>query len=920
MFKDTIFLPKTSFPMKAGLPIKEPEILERWKSINLHELQRKKFKGLPKFVLHDGPPYANGNIHIGHALNRILKDVVIRSQQMLGKDCVFIPGWDCHGLPIEWKVEEQYRKKGKNKDEVDVIDFRRQCREFAAKWVDTQKKELQRLGLLGNWHNPYTTMKFENEAVIAAELSKFLLNGSLYRGFRPVMWSVVEKTALAEAEVEYQDKTSDSIYVKFPVATSPVAELKNASAVIWTTTPWTLPANRAVAYGADITYSTIKVDSVTDSDKMEGFAKVGDVLIIAEDLVASVCSMAGIQSHSLVKQLQGNQLKDTVCSHPFNGLGYDFDVPMLPGGHVSTESGTGLVHTAPSHGVEDFALGKEYNLEVPDLLQDDGVYRPQVPLFAGLHIFKANDPVMSKLKEVSALLAAGKLQHSYPHSWRSKAPLIYRTTPQWFISMDSNNIRDKALKAINEDVDWVPAAGKKRIQSMVENRPDWCVSRQRTWGVPLPIFVHKATNEILKDEAVQQRIVEAFREEGADAWFVRENAYFLGDTYQAEDYSKIIDVVDVWFDSGTTHVFTLENNPDVHWPADLYLEGSDQHRGWFQSSLLESCATRGSAPYKAVVTHGFVLDEKGYKMSKSMGNVVSPLDITKEMGADILRLWVIGSDYFDDVRIGKSILKHQQDIYRRFRNILRFLLGGLEGFSDNEQVEYNNLPELEKWVLHRLQELDTLWKRSVETYDFKTFYAELHTFCASELSSLYFDVRKDSLYCDDVAGLKRKATRTVMNEVFNVITRWLAPVLPFTAEEAFLTRYPESVSIHLETAWNIPADWNNAYIAKKWAYIFEIRGYITSKLEEKRAAKFIGSSLQAKVVLTLPEDKFNDFKDIAWDEMSIVSQVEVKSGAGVVVEVLEAHGGKCERCWKVMEEVTEGNPVCNRCKEVVDNL
>lgn len=916
MFKDTIFLPKTNFPMKAGLPEKEPQILERWKQLDLYNLQRKTFKGRPKFVLHDGPPYANGHIHIGHALNRILKDVVIRSYQMQGKDCVFIPGWDCHGLPIEWKIEEEYRSHGKSKDEVDVIEFRNQCRTFAKKWVAIQKEEIQRLGVLGDWDNPYTTMKFENEAVIAAELSKFLMNGSLYRGFRPVMWSVVEKTALAEAEVEYQDKTSPSIYVKFPIKNTNIDALKDAYAVIWTTTPWTLPANRAIAYGNEIRYAIIKVEAAMESTHMHGYAIEGDKLLIAEDLVSAVCSAVGIAQHVVLTTVTGSDLQGVVCTHPLVGQGYEFEVPMLPGDHVSTDAGTGLVHTAPSHGVEDFALGKSFGLEIPDLIQDDGVYRPQVPMFAGLHIFKANEPVMEALKEQSALLGVGKITHSYPHSWRSKAPLIYRTTPQWFISMETNDLRTKALRAINE-VRWYPAAGKNRIGSMVEGRPDWCVSRQRTWGVPLPIFVHKETNEILKDERVQKRIIDAFHTEGADAWFVRDNAFFLDGLYPANDYQKIKDVVDVWFDSGTTHVFTLENNSEVHWPADLYLEGSDQHRGWFQSSLLESCGTRGVAPYKAVVTHGFVLDEKGYKMSKSMGNVVSPADVIKDLGADILRLWVVSSDYFDDIRIGKSILQHQQDIYRRFRNILRYLLGALDGFSDAEKVEYDDLPSLEKWVLHRLAQLDKLRKSCLETYDFKTFYAELHTFCASELSSLYFDIRKDCLYCDDPKSLKRKAARTVMELLFNTITRWLAPVLCFTAEEAYLERYPSKQSIHLEDMLDIPMYWINEQIAQSWAEIFEIRGHITSALEIKRAEKFIGSSLQAAVKLTLPNDSA---VNIDWADICITSSVMLEQGAQLSVEIQLSEGQKCERCWKVTTEVTETHPVCDRCDTVVKEL
>jgi len=916
MFKDTIFLPKTNFPMKAGLPDKEPKLLAYWQHLKLYELQRKSFKGRPKFVLHDGPPYANGHIHIGHALNRILKDVVIRSQQMLGKDCPFVPGWDCHGLPIEWKVEEGYRAKGKDKDAVDIIEFRNQCRQFAAKWVDIQKEEIQRLGVLGDWDNPYTTMKFENEAVIAAELSKFLLNGSLYRGFRPVMWSVVEKTALAEAEVEYQDKTSSSIYVKFPIKTTNVQVLKDVCVVIWTTTPWTLPANRAVAYGVDIQYAVVHVDSVVDLMSDQSSVTTGDRLLVAADLISTLCTALGVAEYSILGTLSGSELNGSVCAHPLFGHGYDFEVPLLPGDHVNTDAGTGLVHTAPSHGVEDFALGKCHNLEVPDLLQDDGIYRPNVPLFSGLHIFKADAPIINALKNANALLMAGKIIHSYPHSWRSKAPLIYRTTPQWFISMDTGQLREKALKAI-EDVQWHPSISQNRIRSMVEGRPDWCVSRQRTWGVPLPIFVHKKTNDILKDERVQQRIVEAFRQEGADAWFAKDNAFFLEDLYPAEDYAKINDVVDVWFDSGTTHVSTLEGNVEGHWPADVYLEGSDQHRGWFQSSLLESCGTRGIAPYKTVVTHGFALDEKGHKMSKSTGNVVSPLDVMKDLGADILRLWVVSSDYFDDVRIGKTILQHQQDIYRRFRNTLRYLLGALDGFSAEEKVSYEALPELEKWVLHRLSELDKLFKECIGTYDFKVFYSELHTFCAAELSSLYLDIRKDSLYCDNPKSLKRKAIRTVMDILFDAIIRWLAPVLCFTAEEAYLERYPDKKSIHLETFLDIPAEWANVQIKKNWEHIFEIRSYITAALEVKRAEKFIGSSLQAMVKLTLPKEDYDLYQNIDWSEIAITSYIELAKGDNLNVDVYLADGHKCERCWKVMAEVTEESPVCNRCDSAI---
>lgn len=920
-YKDTIFLPKTDFPMKANLAIREVEILKRWQDMNLYQTQRDLFKDRPLFILHDGPPYANGNIHIGHALNRILKDVVMRSQQMLGKNCPFVPGWDCHGLPIEWKIEENYRKKKLNKDEVDVLEFRQECRQFAAHWLDVQREEVKRLGLSGDWANPYVTMDFETEGVIADELSKFLLNGSMYQGFRPIMWSVVEKTALAEAEVEYKDHTSPSIYVRFQVV-SEHPKLKDTKAVIWTTTPWTIPANRGIAYGEDIDYVVIQVDVVTEGKAHKGLATEGERLLLAKALVDVVAAEAGIASYTVVQTLKGAELKGAICHHPLQGEGYDFEVPFIAGHHVTTDAGTGLVHTAPSHGVDDFEIGKKFGLEIPQLLSDDGYYHDHVPLFAGKHIYKVHTDVIAELTDSKRLLAHGSLVHSYPHSWRSKAPLIYRTTPQWFISMETNNLRSIAVSEIKK-VRWVPESGINRILGMVEGRPDWCISRQRSWGVPLPIFMHKVTKEPLRDEKIQQRVVDAFKKEGADAWYKYDVAYFLHSDYKAEDYEKSMDVVDVWFDSGTTHVFTLENRPGLRSPADLYLEGSDQHRGWFQSSLLESCGTRGRAPYKAVLTHGFVLDEKGYKMSKSLGNVVAPQEIVEKMGADVLRLWVVNSDYFDDIRIGQSILQHQQDIYRRFRNTLRYLLGALSDFSDSEIVSYAEMPELEQWMLNNLCKLQKLAEKAIESYDFRSFYSELHNFCAVELSAFYLDMRKDSLYCDDPKGLKRRAVRSTMHYIFECLSRWLAPVLCFTAEEAYTSRHGDgaATSVHLQTFYDIPAEWNNEQLEEKWATIQKIRSEITSAIEIKRAEKFVGSSLQAYVKVLAPQDLKPVMEGLDWAEIAITSGAEVlyRVQENLSVEVTLAAGEKCERCWKIDEVVTEDKPLCSRCAEVVEH-
>lgn len=913
-YKNTVFLPKTDFAMKANLSKREPEYLEYWKEINLFQKLRTQSKEKEKFILHFGPPYANGHIHIGHALSETLKDVVNKTYQMMGYDAPMVPGWDCHGLPIEWKIEEGYRAAGLNKDDVDILEFREECRTFAAKWIDIQREEFIRLGIIADWENPYNTMTFPTEAKIVEQLGHFLMNGSLYRGLRPTLWSVVEKTALADAEVEYKDHTSDSIYVAFPIVKPSLPILQGAHAVIWTTTPWTLPGNRAIAYGEEHNYAVVEV-----SDH-------GKTYVLAESLVESVMAAIEASSHKVLGVIAASDLAGTICHHPLYNQGYTFDVPLLPGDHVTTDAGTGLVHTAPGHGLEDFEVGKKFQLEVPETVGPDGRYFDHVPFVGGQHIFKINPTIIEALKGNGLLLHTGKLIHSYPHSWRSKAPLIYRTTSQWFISMEKTGLRDKALKAI-DDVDWFPAQGRNRIRSMVEGRPDWCISRQRAWGTPLTIFVHKVTGEVLRDQDVHQRIVDAVMVEGGDTWFTSPAERFLGDKYNANDYDKVMDILDVWFDSGCSHQFVINSRPDQSWPANLYLEGSDQHRGWFQASLLESCGTNGQAPYKQVLTHGFVLDEKGYKMSKSLGNVVAPAQVIDSMGADILRLWIVSADYSEDMRIGPEILKQQEDIYRRFRNTLRYMLGALDGFNEGEILDYDRMPTLEKWVLHRLTELNTAHQEAARAYDFMTFYADLHNFCTQDLSAFYFDIRKDCLYCDEPSSLKRRATRTVLHYVFEYLVRWLAPVLSFTAEEAWLLRHGKTgESIHLQTFLTPPSSWLNQSLADYWQTIRSVRRVITGALEVERSAKTIGSSLQAHVAIYVTSDLAQQLRGIDLAELSITSgatmviaqppasafALEDVHDIGVVVNLAE--GDKCNRCWRVLPEVAnhEGK-ICGRC-------
>ena len=912
-YKSTVFLPTTPFPMRGDLPTREPAWLDRWATIGLWQRTAEAMRDRPRFVLHDGPIYSNGNLHIGHALNRILKDVIMRAHRMAGQNVPYIPGWDTHGLPIEWKVEEEYRKTGRDKDAVPVLDFRDECRRYSQHWLEVQTAEFKRLGVEGDWTRRYATFDFGSEAAIAAEIGKFLLNGALYRGLRPVMWSPVEKTALAEAEIEYHDRTSDTVFVRFPLVATPDPRLEGAAAIIWTTTTWTLPANRAIAYGPEIDYALVRVDSVTEGS----LARQGERLLVALGLLGYIAAAAGIATHHVEHVFRGAELAGAVARHPLRGQGYDHDVPLLAADYVTTDQGTGLVHTAPSHGVEDFVLGQQHGLEVPESVRGDGTYSSWVPMFAGLHVFKASKPVAEAIEAAGGLLARGTLLHSYPHSWRSKAPVIYRATPQWFIALDGEGrIREKALAAI-EDTRFIPEAGRTRLASMVAGRPDWCISRQRAWGVPIPVFVERRSGEPLRDPAVLARIVSAFESEGADAWYSSPAERFLGNDRDAADYEQVTDIVDVWFESGSTHSFAMEAIGDG-WPADLYLEGSDQHRGWFQSSLLEAVGTRGRAPYKAVLTHGFVLDENGRKMSKSLGNVTAPQEVTEKMGADILRLWTLNSDVNEDLRIGPEILKQQAELYRRLRNTLRWLLGGLAGFDEAERLPEPELPELERWVLHRLAEFDAKLRSALESHDWTGIYPELHAFCSADLSAFYFDVRKDALYCDAPDSPRRRAVRTVLDHLHRCLTAWLAPVLCFTAEEAWLARFPsEDGSIHLQQFPSIPAAWRDDALGQRWVELRALRSQATAALEQARAEKLIGSSLQA--ALELPTAFLDQLDAEGWAEIAIVSGVQPAGS----IHVLRAPGEKCARCWRVLPEVGQGpahTPLCLRCEAVVDAL
>ncbi len=970
-YRDTVFLPKTDFPMKAGLPQKEPGILAKWQEQDLYRRLREARAGREKFILHDGPPYANGDMHIGHALNHILKDMVVRTQSLLGKDAPYVPGWDCHGLPIEWKVEEEYRKKKRNKDEVPVEEFRAECRAYAQNWVNRQREQLKRLGINGDWDNPYLTMHFDAEATIVGELLKFAESGQLYRGAKPVMWSPVEKTALAEAEVEYEDITSTQIDVAFEIIESPIPELVGAYAVIWTTTPWTIPVNQALAYGPEVEYSLfeIKTGEIDENPLLEAWRDKR--LLVATALVPSFLKRIGCEFdnsdvvHTYFKG--GAQFAGTIARHPLanhlrrpvldTGLGLSSDDgaegsqaphhvrgddfermvefferprPFLPGDFVTTDSGTGLVHMAPDHGEDDFDLCKAYGIEPVFAVLGDGKYRDDWAWLGGQgsvinpKVNAPDGPICTALREAGGLLAASAdYKHSYPHSWRSKAKVIYRCTPQWFVPMDKDmpggTLREKAMTAISQ-TRWVPEKGQNRITAMVEGRPDWVLSRQRAWGVPITLFVDRKTGQYLNDPAVNARIVAGVKELGVDAWSDERAQGYLGDAYKLDDYERVADILDVWFDSGSTHAFVLASGkwPDLMRPegytgplADLYLEGSDQHRGWFQSSLLESCGTRGHAPYKAVLTHGFTMDQKGMKMSKSLGNTIDPLKVMETYGADIIRLWALSVDFTEDHRIGDEILKGVSDQYRKLRNTFRYLLGALDGYDHaSEGVAPADMPELERYVLHLLSNLDATLRQAIADYDFNEYTRALTDFCNEDLSAFFFDIRKDSLYCDAPTDLSRRAYRTTLDILFQALIRYAAPVLVFTAEEVWTTRFPDRGSIHLQEIHALPDSWQDAALAERFVALRALRAQVSEAIEPMRREKIVGSSLAA--IVSVPAGAPEG--DLA--ELFITGTVT--RGQGTEVTVAPSTDHKCGRCWRHLPEVTADGELCGRCDGVVN--
>jgi isoleucyl-tRNA synthetase len=925
-YRDSVFLPKTDFPMKAGLPQKEPGILARWQAADFYAELRNRRRGREKFILHDGPPYANGDMHIGHALNHILKDMVVRTQTLLGKDAPYVPGWDCHGLPIEWKVEEQYRKKKLNKDEVPAVEFRAECRAYAQHWVDTQREQLKRLGINADWDNPYLTMDFQAEATIVSELLKFAESGQLYRGAKPVMWSPVEKTALAEAEVEYDDIVSTQIYVAFEITHAPNCdELVGAHAVIWTTTPWTIPVNQALAYGPDIEYRLCRKRNDDGKQYLIALERIGAVSAdLGEELVPLMA-------------VNGSELQDAMVRHPMHHLGGFFATarPMLVGDFVTTDSGTGLVHMAPDHGEDDFDLCKANGIDPVFAVEGDGKYRSDWGWLGGEGSvinpkFNAPDgPICSALHEAGGLLAASAdYKHSYPHSWRSKAKVIYRCTPQWFVPMDKattdGTLRDKAMTAIS-DTRFIPEKGRNRLSSMVEGRPDWVLSRQRAWGVPITLFVKKGTNQYLNDAAVNARIIAGIREHGVDGWSDERAQEYLGSDYALADYERVTDILDVWFDSGCTHAFVLESGrwPDLQWPADLYLEGSDQHRGWFQSSLLQSCGTRGRAPYNAVLTHGFTMDQKGMKMSKSLGNTINPLDLMRDNGADILRLWALTVDFTEDHRIGKEILAGVSDQYRKLRNTFRYLLGALDGFSDAEKVAIADMPELERYMLHLLADMDAKLKTAVNDFDFNTYVRLLTEFCNEDLSAFFFDIRKDCLYCDAATDPKRMAYRTVLDILFHALVRYAAPVLVFTSEEVWQTRFPDADSVHFSEWPEVDPSWTDQGLLLRWCDVRPWRKLANEHIEALRREKVVGSSLEAEIRMAFPADPYDReverLKTINMSEVLIVAaaEIEITNSADFDVSVQKTANHKCGRCWRHLPEVVDDGALCDRCADVV---
>ena len=912
MSESSVNLPKTNFPMRGNLPQKEPETIKFWNEIDLYKKIRSKRSGRKQFILHDGPPYANGNIHIGTALNKILKDIVVKFKSIDGKDCPYVPGWDCHGLPIEWKIEEQNKKKGIDKKNISILDFRNQCREFAKEWIEIQKNQFKRLGVFGDWENYYATMSNDAEAQIAIEILRFLKNGGLYKGYKPVLWSVVEATALADAEVEYQDHISNQIYVKFQLKNK-FRGHDNLNIIIWTTTPWTIPCNRALAFNSNLEYG------IYENKDEEKF-------IIAKDLFENFAT-ATKNKPKLIETFSGSELKGFKANHPFHDLGYQFDVPLLEADFVTIDQGTGIVHVAPSHGPDDFALGLKNGIKAENTIDDNGYYTKIIKKFEGVHIFKADKVIIEELEKLHKLVFTAEYKHSYPHSWRSKAPLVHRATPQWFISMDKNKLRQKALENI-QSTDFYPSIGKNRIHGMIETRPDWCISRQRFWGVPLPIFIDKKTHEPIIDEEVNKRIYEIFKAEGSDAWYKRDQSEFLGKNYNSNDYSKVEDIVEVWFDSGSTHTYVLENREDLKWPADMYLEGSDQHRGWFHSSLLHSVGTRGSAPYKSILTHGFVVDGKGQKMSKSLGNVVAPEEIIKKNGADILRLWVVASDYSEDLKIDQSIVSQHSESYRKIRNTLRFLLGNITdnfSFDEVENIRFENLDIVDSFILNKISDLDEKFYQYSDKNDFHKIYVELLNFCTVDLSSFYFDIRKDTLYCDELLSQKRKNCVDILKITLLFLIKWLNPILSFTVEEVFQILRSAQInqnikfdeSVFLVDFKKIDLRKNLKFNITNWDTLKKIKLEINQIIEEMRNHKIIKSGLDTEINIFADKKYEAIFNNINLSDFLVCSKVNflqsdlgkdmknLTSFSDIKVLVKKASGIKCNHCWKISESACE---------------
>ncbi len=925
-YKKTLNLPATAFPMKANLAQREPEQLKTWEEGRLHQRIREQSQGRPRFILHDGPPYANGHIHMGTALNKILKDFIVRSRQMAGADAVYVPGWDCHGLPIEHNVEKEL---GSKKKEMTQSQIRRKCRSYAEKFIDIQRDEFKRLGVMGDWQNPYLTMSYDYEATIAKECCKFALNGGLFRSKKPIYWCCSCQTALAEAEIEYKDETSPSIYVKFPVVDDlsdllPELSGKEVSVVIWTTTPWTLPANLAVALHPDFEYAAVALED-------------GQVLIMAQALVESCLKVFGQPHYNILSAFKAAQLEKKRCRHPL----YDRESLIILGDHVTLEAGTGCVHTAPGHGREDYDVGLKYGLDAYSPVDDRGCFTAEVPDLEDIFVFKANEQINKTLEDKGALLAREQLEHAYPHCWRCKQPVIFRATPQWFISMEENGLRQEALSAIDR-VQWIPSWGKERIYGMIENRPDWCVSRQRAWGVPITVLTCEGCGATHMTPELMDRIHVLFSDNGADAWFEKGVAEFLPEdavcsACGGKSFAKETDILDVWFDSGVSHAAVLDARENLHWPADLYLEGSDQHRGWFHSSLLTAVGLRREAPYKAVLTHGFVVDAEGKKMSKSVGNVIAPEKVIKQYGAEILRLWVSASDYRDDIRISDKILKQLTDAYRRIRNTGRFLLGNLSDFDPSEDsVPYEEMLPIDRYALHVLQDLVARSLQAYHAYEFHTIYHGLFNYCTLDLSAFYLDILKDRLYTTPAKDKRRRSAQTALYRIAHTLARLMAPIMVFTAEEIwkYLPVTPEKEeSIHMAQLPQVDEGLRDNALAGQWRIIRTVRAEVTKALETARAEKVIGHSLDAAVTVGLDDQLFEQVApyDEELRSIFIVSMAELVKGdlenayqsadvKGIAVKVVPASGEKCSRCWVHDPSVgqQEDHPaICHRCCSAV---